>query len=274
VGRHRFFAERLDDAVELHGPEAHHLAGVLRLGAGQTVELFDGRGTVADAEIVDVRRGRVRLRVHSRRNGRQHELGASLTLVTALPKGRRLDRLLEAAVELGAAALVPLIARRSVRVPGSRGRRDRGAGGDAEADSAGDAGRPPPDALRRAFVEAAKQCGRNVLPVVGAPTTVEQLAADPPSGLRLFGLPGAPSIAARVADATAQAAPRAEPATAVRPIAAATILIGPEGGLTDDEQGRLQAAGWYAVGLAPAVLRIETAAAAALAQIGPLLSAP
>ena len=162
-----------------------------------------------------------------------------------LPKGKRLDWMLEKAVELGIAAFAPLAAERSVRVARRRG---------------GESDEPPPavEAIRRTFLEAAKQCGRNVLPAVLPSRTIEECRAARPAGTALFGKRGEPPIASEPTGGLA---------------GEVTILIGPEGGLTDDEQGRLESAGWRPAGLAPAVLRIETAAVAALAQIGAALLA-
>jgi 16S rRNA (uracil1498-N3)-methyltransferase len=238
----RFFHDRRDDTVELRGPEAHHLSGVLRLRPGDRVELFDGAGFAAEAEILDVVRGRAKLRSAGWRERRERELPGDLVLVSALPKGRRLDWLLEKAVELGAAAFAPLAAERSVRRAKARDDDDPGF-----------------ESIRRTFVEAAKQCGRNVVPAVLSAATAARLAVTPGPGLRVFGKPGAPAIAQR--------------ASAFGPVTTATVVIGPEGGLTDEEERTLTAAGFAGVGLAPAVLRIETAAAAALAQLGPWMRA-
>lgn len=249
MSRHRFFHEKREELVELRGPEAHHLSGVLRLKPGQIVELFDGVGFAAEAEIVETGRGRARLQAAAWRERRERELPGRLTLISALPKGKRLDWMLEKAVELGVAAFAPLTAERSVRVAKRR-------------DDADDSP-PAVEVIRRVFLEAAKQCGRNVLPAVLPATTVERCCTAAPIGPRLFGKPGAPSIRARFSE---RAGATARPAGPVD----VTILIGPEGGLTEEEEGRLESACWLPAGLAPAVLRIETAAIAALAQVAGL----
>src|SRR4051812_23439804 len=126
--------------LTLSGDEARHLIRVRRLGPGDVVEVFDGRGTALRAEVAGVGRDRVELAV---RGGPLPDRVAPclLTLATAVPKADRFDWLVEKATELGVARLVPLRTERSVVDPRAT----------------------KLDRLRRAIIEAAKQCGRNRL---------------------------------------------------------------------------------------------------------------
>ena len=131
------------DGVELRleGAPAHRLRDVLRLEAGATLAVFDGRGCERDATLTAVARGGVTLRLGAARAAAA-EPPVAVTLACAFPRGRRGDWLVEKATELGVAAFAPLVAERSVLRPGD-GRLDR---------------------WRRIAIEAAEQSGRAVLP--------------------------------------------------------------------------------------------------------------
>jgi 16S rRNA (uracil1498-N3)-methyltransferase len=219
--------------VTLAGPEAHHLAVVCRASPGTDVVLFNGDGREYPAVVVAADRKRATLEVLRAEEPRR-ELGFRLELAVALPKGDRGDFLVEKLTELGATDLVPLVTRRGVVQPK-----------DARLDN-----------LRRAVIEASKQCGRNTLMRV-APLTpwADYLAGDRPAG-RL------------VAHPYGEVRPAAELA---RVPAGLTVAVGPEGGLTDEEVAAAVAAGWRPVGLGPRILRVETAAVAlaAIAAAGP-----
>jgi 16S rRNA (uracil1498-N3)-methyltransferase len=225
--RHRFFAEGLTgDTVALSPAEAHHVGTVLRLSPGDTVELFDGAGTVAAGTIERVAGREAMVHVRTRRTRRTRPEPV-VTLAFAPPKGRRLDWLLEKATELGTARLAPVIFARSVAVP-----------------------RLPEHAARRwrgICVAAAKQCGAEFLPEIVPPRPVAEFLRSAGEGLRILGDAGGDR-------ALPEALGDWQPGEPV------TILIGPEGGCTDGERGSLQQAGFRAVRLGELVLRVETAA--------------
>ncbi len=131
--------------VILRGPEAHHLATVLRARPGTAVCLFNGDGAEYPATVAEVHKREVVVDVTGRETPAR-ELPYRLEVASALPKGDRGDFLVEKLTELGATRFVPLRTRRSVVHPA---RLDR---------------------LERAVVEASKQCGRNALMQV-APLT-------------------------------------------------------------------------------------------------------
>lgn len=231
----RFFSPDRRSPARLDGPEAHHLLHVLRAGVGDEVELFDGRGFATAGRVARVGRADAEIAVAGWARRTEREPPGPLEVIAAPPKGKRLDFLLEKATELGMTAFTPLASARTVRSPRERDE--------------------PPEAMRRACIEAAKQCGRNVVPEIRPALTVAGAAAEPAAGMaRLLCRPGSPGIASGAAKRG--------------PIAGFRLLIGPEGGLTDEEEAVLVAAGWEPVGLAPAILRIETAVIAGLAQAG------
>jgi 16S rRNA (uracil1498-N3)-methyltransferase len=214
----------------LDGPEVHHLIHVFRAKPGLEVTLFDGGGAEFLARVEKVQRMAVQLTVLNREEI-DRELPARVTLAVSLPKGDRQRWLIEKATELGAARILPLITERSVAQP------------TAEA-----IGR-----LERAVIEASKQCGRNRLMEIAAPTSWPQLATtsrDKPLQPRLIAHPGGASLAHRQTIAES-----------------CTIAIGPEGGFTDGEMRLAIDGGWQSVDLGRRVLRVETAAIALLAAV-------
>jgi len=224
--------------VVLEGPEAHHLIHVMRARAGQRVTLFDGEGCEYEAEIRQIGRADVRLAVHCRSEV-DRELSRELVLAVALPKADRHKWLVEKAVELGVARLVPLITHRSVvAAPTKMLHR-----------------------LGRGVIEASKQCGRNrLMEIAPAQPWHEFVEATRAVPHRWLAHPAgaAPEVAWRapvdLAGATAGAG-------------AIVLAVGPEGGFTSEEVASATAAGWGAVDLGPRILRVETAAIALVALV-------
>ncbi|MFD1722175.1 16S rRNA (uracil(1498)-N(3))-methyltransferase [Amnibacterium endophyticum] len=224
---HFYLATALSaEHAELTGEEARHAAQVARLRAGERVVVGDGRGRTADAEAVAVARDRVELRVLDLRE--EPEPSPRITLVQALAKGGRDEQAVQAAVELGVAAIVPWQATRSV---------SRWTGAKVES------GRERWAAIAR---EAGKQAMRpwaaEVLPL----RSTAEVAALP--GLVVLE-PGAP---VRIADL---------------PPGDATLVVGPEGGIAPEELAAFDAAGAARARLGPHVLRTSTAGPAALAAL-------
>jgi 16S rRNA (uracil1498-N3)-methyltransferase len=155
-------------AVELRGDEARHLAAVCRARPGDRVYLFNGDGRQYPAEVAEVARRAVVLRL-LRAEAPARELGFRLEVAVPLPKGDRAQFLVEKLTELGATALVPLRTRRSVVHPRET----------------------KLDKLERHVIEASKQCGRNVLMRVGPLTDWEEYCrrGDLPA-LRVLAHPG------------------------------------------------------------------------------------
>jgi 16S rRNA (uracil1498-N3)-methyltransferase len=212
----------------LTGDEARHLARVLRAKVGDEIRVFDGGGREWPAQVAAIDRDRVALTV-----GEPLPAGPGparpLTIAVALPKGDRQKWLVEKLTELGAERLVPLVTARGV----------------AEATASAQA------RLARGVIEACKQCGRNTLMEIGAPSTLEALARRHPDALRLIAHPGG-----RPLD------------DCIRTKAGEIVAtIGPEGGFTPDEIETADRLGFERVSLGPHILRIETAAIAIAATL-------
>ena len=239
----RFFsaAPITSDRVTLGGAEAHHLLHVMRSRVGERVMLFDDSGAEFAAVVESLGRTELVLRVVERRIV-DRELPFMLTLGVALPKGDRQKWLVEKLTELGVSTLVPLATERGVAQPTESAL----------------------ERLRRAGIEAAKQCGRNRLMQLAKPQAWrEWLTANPIAG-ELRSPDRATTPARRLV-----AQPGGSPLSQLdRSVSLPTCLaIGPEGGLTEAEVAAAVAAGWETIDLGLRILRVETAAVALTAAI-------
>ena len=225
----RFFAPSFPETgtLTLDGLEAHHLMHVMRIAAGEVVEVFDGRGLVASAEVLAVRKRYVELRVVAAR--REASPAREVILGMAVPKGDRFDWLIEKATELGVTRIVPLVTARSSVDPRES----------------------KLDKLRQTVITACKQCGRNHL-----------LEVSPVTAWTDFVRNEFPNRAAFVAHLTTDASPLSVSALMLDHQPSAVFAIGPEGGFTNDEVALAVAIGAKPISLGPLVLRIETAAIA------------
>ncbi len=237
----RFFLDAPIEAgnvLTLPDDVARHVH-VLRLNPGDALTLFNGGGGQYAARLVEVGRRSAVVEVGDF-SSVEVEPPYDITLAQGVAGGDKMDWLIEKAVELGAARLVPIVMARSVvRLTGERAERRR----------------MHWQALARA---ACEQCGRNRVPSVEAPSDfarwIEALPATKAEGeLRLMLSP------------RAQLPFGALPAAA--PSAAVTLLIGPEGGLSPEEEEAAAARGFMALSLGPRILRTETAGIAVLAAL-------
>ncbi|MCC6359951.1 MAG: 16S rRNA (uracil(1498)-N(3))-methyltransferase [Phycisphaerales bacterium] len=228
-------ADLSPDLIALDDAEAAHAAASRRLVPGDRCVLFDGRGGLADCEIVDAagraagRRSDREFRVAVRARTRVDHPPAGLRLVVAAPKKDRLEWLVEKCTELGASQITLTEYDRSIVHPGG-GKFDR---------------------LARTAVEACKQSRRAWLPIIDGPVPFDAaLTADRP--------PGAAAFADADGDSTLSDWLRESAASVC-------LFIGPEGGFSDRERSAFAAQRMPAVRLGPGILRIETAAIAAAA---------
>lgn len=221
--------------VKLAGNAASHITRVLRLRVGTALVLFDGRGGEYEGSIEQAHGGEVIVAVGAHADA-ERESPLSVTLAQGVSRGERMDLVVQKATELGVSHLAPVLTERSV-VRLSAQQSDRKV-----------------NHWRAIVTAACEQCGRNRLPPVAAPVTLREfLAADAAAahGTRLLLSPAGTT--------TLEDVPR--------PAAGVTVLVGPEGGLTDEEEQAAVTAGFTALRLGPRVLRTETAAIAALALL-------
>jgi 16S rRNA (uracil1498-N3)-methyltransferase len=224
------------DRVVLTGPEGRHAATVRRVRVGERVDVVDGRGTRAECTVTSVLRDVVELAVQRR----VVEPAASprLVLVQALAKGDRGELAVELATEVGIDEVMPWSATRSiVKWEGERGQRALAR-------------------WRSTAREAAKQSRRSWLPVIGEVSSTAQVIERVRAGAAALVLHEA----------------------SARPLAGMSLptdgdlllVVGPEGGVTDDELAQLEAAGATAVRLGASVMRTSTAGAAAASVVSAL----
>ena len=211
-------------AVPLSQDQAHYLTGVMRLALGAPVLLFNGRdGEWRAALTVAGKRGAI---ATCEAQTKALQLPPDLWLLFAPIKKARTDFIVEKAVELGVARILPVQTRHT---NSERIRQDR---------------------LQAHALEAAEQCGATYVPEVADLVALDRLLATWPEGRRLYWC-----------DEKAIG----QPATLAPATGPAAILIGPEGGFSAEESQRLRAKpGVVPLSLGPRILRADTAAVAAI----------
>jgi 16S rRNA (uracil1498-N3)-methyltransferase len=215
-------------------PGAARHVQVLRLQPGDALTLFDGSGPEWHAEVTAMGRSEVRVRLLDAAQP-QRELARAITLAVVMPANDRMDFLVEKATELGAAALQPLVAERSVlRLAGDRADKKRAH-------------------WQGVAIAAAEQSGRTV------PT---RIAPVMPLSAWLAALP-----AAGDGEWRGLLSPRAAQPLAAFSQQRALFLSGPEGGLSNAEEDAARARGFAAISLGPRILRADTAPLAVLSWL-------
>jgi 16S rRNA (uracil1498-N3)-methyltransferase len=226
----RFYCDSIiEGQVQLKPDQSHHLANVLRLELGQAVVLFDGKGTLAQAVITDIKRKAVTLEVEDIRTEVARTAGR-VVIATSIAKGRRFDWLITKCTELGVDHIAAVAFERTVKLAKGPSVLDR---------------------HNKLALAATKQCGRIFLPKITGPADLKQtlslLKNDYLGAQLIFG------------GLNQQAKPATEMSWAGKDVIA---FVGPEGGLADEEENLLKAAGASEVRLTNTTLRIETAAVA------------
>jgi 16S rRNA (uracil1498-N3)-methyltransferase len=223
---------RADARLELPPDAAHHAARVLRLSPGDPLVLFDGTGGEYEASVSSVARGNVQVQVGAHHD-RERESPLQVTLLQGLTSADRMDFIIQKAVELGVAAIQPVLCGKSVvRLSAERAAARR-------------------EHWRRVAIAACEQCGRNRVPEIRQPLAVSRCAVERGAAGALLSPRGAIGLKE----------------FARNPLA---IAVGPEAGFDAEEERSFAAAGFIAVRLGPRVLRTETAALAALAALNAL----
>ena len=231
------------ERVTLEGTAAGHMTRVLRLRAGDALVLFNGTGGQYAARIEHARAARVRVALGEFR-AIERESPLHLTLAQGISRGERMDLVVQKATELGGALVVPLLTERSVvRLTAEQAERKLGH-------------------WRGIAVAACEQSGRNRLPQLSAPVRLADFLRTGAGGAE-------PAVGRSARQARLLLSPTATLTIAdvPRPVSGISVLVGPEGGLTDGEEEAARAAGFTPTRLGPRVLRTETAAIAVLALL-------
>jgi 16S rRNA (uracil1498-N3)-methyltransferase len=233
---HRFYIAPQNwhpDAPLLTGSEAHHSRNVLRLGPGDKVVLFDGRGHEVTAEITASDSSQIQLRkLHE---ARTPPLRCRITLGQAIPKGKNMDLIVQKAVEIGAAEIAPILSDRTI----------------VRLDEESAASKQ--EKWQTVAIEAAKQCGQNWLPQVQTPQSLAQFFQENRRfDLQLIGSLQTDAVHLKKILAEYSAEHGDRPASVL-------MLVGPEGDFTPAELSLARSQGCRPITLGPIVLRVETA---------------
>ncbi len=234
---HRYFTSELGGgAAALTGPDAHHLAHVMRAAVGDTVLLCGPDGLEYTGTVTALLPGRVEFCVSAGIPSRA-EPGVEATLYIGYPKQGKLEDIVRHGVELGAARFVPFFSRWCVAAPKNEDKKK--------------------ERYNRIAAEAAKQAGRGRVPAVLDPlpdtgALCAALAKEKYDLALFFYENGGAALRGLVAPGQAKRI---------------ALITGSEGGFAPEEAAALQAAGAVAVGLGPRILRCETAPLAALAAV-------
>lgn len=234
----RFFADGAPcgEQILLSGEDAHHIIRVLRMKRGESLTVCDSAGHDYACTLESAEKDAAVCRVHHI-TASVGEPSVHIALYMGLPKGDKMDFIVQKAVELGAAEIVPFLAARSVSRPDGQTlarKRERW------------------DKIAR---EAAMQCGRGRIPVVGEPVSqaeAAKAAAACGNALFLYENERETGIRQALAGKTPQAV---------------ALMVGPEGGFAPEEAETARLAGMQSVSLGPRILRCETAPLAALAAV-------
>lgn len=200
---------------------------------GAPLRVFDGTGSEFQAEIVRVDGDEVTVHLAAQAQTAT-ESPLRITLVQGVSRSERMDWTLQKATELGVSSIAPVLTARSVvRLDDKQAEKKQAH-------------------WRAIVIGACEQCGRSKIPSVSAPMSLRDYFANVrKEGMRLVLSPSAPGSLAGIASLPSKV----------------DLLIGPEGGLDDDELSAAQKAGFMPVRLGPRVLRTETAAVVALSVL-------
>ncbi len=229
-GMHRFYVENLGNPIVLLGDkEIYHLGKVLRIKGGEKIVLFDGSGAEAIGEVLEKGRA-ISVRILERHTV-DRELSVFVTIAAACPKGERLEWMVAKLVELGCSAFIPCKCERSVAgVTVNKKLR-----------------------LERIVIEASKQSGRTRLMEISDETSLATMYTRLAEFDHVF-------ISSPEADSYLNNSVKRQSIEGKKVL----VLVGPEGGFTGVETEQAINSGALQVKLSKTILRIETAAIAAM----------
>ena len=217
------------------GSDVSHIARVLRLGVGDDLLLCDGEGYDYEVKIIACSKEKIEAEI-LKSYPCQNEPETKVTLFQGLPKQGKMEWIIEKCTEMGISTIVPVQMTRSV-VKLSPEQADKKL-----------------ERWQKTAQEAAKQCGRGIVPKVMMPVSIPELKQEDLPEFLLF--PYEAEKARPVKDALQSAK-----------VKTAGIFIGPEGGFTPEEAEILEKLGAHTVSLGPRILRTETAGLVSLATL-------
>lgn len=219
----------------IDGEDAHYLLSVLRMREGENLDVVDGSGCVYHASVSSVAKNQCTISIDGRQQG-SHEMETKVILYQSVSKGERMDLTIQKAVELGVYKIVPVISDRCVvRLDGKSGKSDR---------------------WQKIALEAARQSGRDIVPVVAEPVKFAQAVKNTGAGLKI--IPWEEASGVTLKDVLTK---QGDIENTI------SVFIGPEGGFTPAEADMARANDIIPVTLGKRILRTETAGPAVLAMI-------
>ncbi len=235
----RFFIENVSgDAVTITGQDAAHITRSLRMKEGDSLTVCGGQGLDFHCVIASITDSEVLLRVEET-VPTDSEPSVRLTLYQGLPKGDKLELIIEKTIELGVTAIVPVLMQRSVSRPDAKSAAKK------------------QERWQKIALSAAKQCGRGVIPPVEPMITFRQMLPrlrEHQAVLFFYECGGQPLS-------------EALGGIAEKGLTDVAVVIGPEGGFDIAEAQALQESGAFTATLGKRILRTETAPIAAAAAI-------
>jgi 16S rRNA (uracil1498-N3)-methyltransferase len=217
--------------VTLSESATAHLVRVLRLGLGEACTVFNGEGADYDGHLVSINKRGAEVELMARREV-DVESPLRITLVQGVARGEKMDWVLQKATELGVTAITPVLTERTeVKLDAERSEKRM-------------------QHWRGVIAAACEQCGRSRLPTLVAPVALRDWLVTGPATGWYLNPKGEHSLRDLPTDAQAM-----------------TLVIGPEGGLSERDLGMLRASGFTGLRLGPRILRTETAGLAAIAAV-------
>jgi len=239
---HRFYVQKeqiKDNAVQISGSDVNHIKNVLRLGIGDKIEVFDSAQNVYEVELTNNSRELIRGNIISKQTS-NIESAIKVTLAQCLPKGKKMDLIIRMATELGVYSVIPVISERSI--PKIEDKEDKKI-----------------EHWQKTAKEASEQSGRSVVPEVAPLTSFKELLKTAKDySLAIMPWESEKKISLK----------NVLTGSLVNGLTGLLLLtIGPEGGFSQNEAEDAEKAGIKLVSIGKRILRCETAAIAALAQI-------
>lgn len=222
-----------DNFIKIIGNDYHHIANVLRMNVGEKIIVVLDDGRSALVEIEKIVNDQVVCSVIEWMN-EEKELPVKVTIVSGLPKGDKLEYIVQKGTELGAFSFIPLLADRSiVKWDGKKAAKKI-------------------ERLQKIAKEAAEQSHRTTVPEIHSPLNVKQLLELADSYDHLL-------VAYEEEAKRNESSALSRALQTMNPGASVLVVFGPEGGLTELEVERMTSIGFVACGLGPRILRTETA---------------
>ena len=233
----RFFVTPEDieeNSIKIVGDDARHIARSLRMAVGDGITVADGEGGIFSCRLTHIRDELCECEIISKK---EPEDTPRVTLFMGYPKGDKLELVIQKAVELGASRIVPFESSRCIRRPKAEREEKQ------------------TERLRKIAAEAAKQCGVDRLPELSRPIPFDKMLEEAcASELSLFCYENEDRLF--IGDALPAEPPRS-----------ISVIVGPEGGFSEEEANRAICAGCASVSLGGRILRCETAPLFAISVI-------